>query len=93
MQYDWIILGATFTAAGMASVLGDRALILESRPQAGYEFISAMKYGTIPTEPGTPGAKALYDAFAEKGVFDGEIPCLFRRRPPFMKDFGERTSF
>ena len=85
MQYDWIILGATFTAAGMASVLGDRALILESRPQAGYEFISAMKHGTMPTEPGTPGAKALYDDFVEKGVFDGEIPCLFSAAVPFYE--------
>ena len=85
MQYDWIILGATFAAAGMVSVLGERALILDSRPQAGYEFMNAMEPGGIPAEPMTAQAKLLLKKFREKGVYDGEIPCLFPAASAFYE--------
>ena len=85
MQYDWIILGATFTAAGMVSVLGTRALILDGRPQAGYEFMNAMEPGGVPAEPTTAQAKLLLQTFREKGVYDTKTPCLFPAASAFYE--------
>ena len=45
-EFDIIVLGATFAAVGLAQVLGDRCLIVEPGPQAGYEFFSALRPGT-----------------------------------------------
>jgi len=45
-MYEVIVLGATFTAAGIAGKLGKNCLILESRPDAGYEFFGAFHFGT-----------------------------------------------
>jgi len=46
MNYKVIILGATWLAAGLAGELGDQCLIVERRPQAGYEYLNAMKWGS-----------------------------------------------
>lgn len=75
MVYDVIIFGATFAAAGLAAVYGDACMILEERPQAGYEFINAIKFGTDYGDTlQSQGAKKLQNILAEKGAFaDGRI--------------------
>ncbi len=78
MHYEVIIIGATFTAAGLVQVYGDKCLVLERRPQAGYEFLNAVKFGTdYDAALFTDEAKALYAKFVEKEAFDGERICLF----------------
>lgn len=78
MTYDTIILGATYLAAGIAEELQESCLIVERRPQAGYEFINALRFG-----PGygeklvSEKAKDLFKKFEEKGAFHGERICLF----------------
>lgn len=77
-MYDVIILGATFAAAGIARSCCGSALILESRPDAGYEFVSALDFGTgYEKQPVTQEGAALWKAFEEKGAFQGAQPCLF----------------
>jgi len=44
MNYKVIILGATWLATGLAEELGNKCLIIERRPQAGYEYLNAMKW-------------------------------------------------
>ncbi len=69
MDYDVIIIGATATACGMLSVYGDSCLIIERRPQAFYEFLGAMKFGSGTKMPESDIAKELYLKLADKGVF------------------------
>ena len=78
MDYDVIIIGATFTAAGLVKAYGNRCLVLERRPQAGYEFLNAINFGTDYDTPlKSCEAKELYTKFKEKDAFDGERLCLF----------------
>ena len=84
MEYDVIVLGATFAAAGIVEALGDRCLIIERRPQAGYEFINSLKFGcgynkTLKTDV----AKSLYRKFEQNGAFNGDRVCLFECAPHF----------
>jgi len=68
--YNVIVLGATFAAAGLAAVYGDACMILEDRPQAGYEFINAIKFGTdYATQPQSEEAKKMQKLLEEKGAF------------------------
>ncbi len=78
MHYDVIVIGATFTAAGLVQAYGDKCLVLERRPQAGYEFLNAAKFGTDYAEKlVSEEAIALEEQFVEKQAFDGERICLF----------------
>ncbi len=78
MMYDVIVLGATFASAGIATVLGEKALILERRPQAGYEFLNALNFGTNYDVPlMTEEAKLLCEKFTQKGAFLNDRVCLF----------------
>ena len=86
MQYDVIVLGATFTAAGLLQEYGDKCLVLERRPQAGYEFLNAIKFGAGYNKPlQTEQAKALYEAFCAKKAFYGERVMLFDCAGPFYR--------
>ena len=78
MNYDVIVIGATFTAAGLVQAYGDKCLVLERRPQAGYEFLNAAKFGTDYAEKlVSEEAIALEEQFVEKNAFDGDRICLF----------------
>ena len=78
MDYDVIIIGATFTATGLLRKYSDRCLVIERRPQAGYEFLNALKFGTdYDKELKTVDAKELYERFVSKNAFCGENICLF----------------
>ena len=86
MLYDVIVLGATFTAAGISASLGDKCLVLESRPQAGYEFLNALSFGTdYDIHVQTDQANRLAEEFHARGVFAGGIPCLFPCAPALYK--------
>ena len=69
MDYDVIIIGATFSAAGMLQVFGDKCLVLERRPQAGYEFLNSMKFGKFDKEPESKEAKEFLQKLKDKGLF------------------------
>ena len=43
-MYEVIVLGATFTAAGIARKYKDDCLVIERRAQAGYEFFGAQSF-------------------------------------------------
>lgn len=80
MHYDTIILGATFTAAGIAAERPDSCLILDRRPHAGYEFINALSFGTgYEMPPRSDRAILLKAELQKRGVFsDGTLnlfPC------------------
>ena len=78
MQYERVILGATFAAAGLVFNGGSNTLVIESKPQAGYEFIGALNFGTGYDEPlKTQEARALYEKFKQKGAFADGKACLF----------------
>ena len=85
MQYEVLVLGATFAASGMMKVLGNHGMILERRPQAGYEFLGAMRAGLFPEEPVSREAKSLFAEFQEEGVYGGQNPCLFPAASAFYK--------
>ncbi|MBQ2695942.1 MAG: hypothetical protein IJF61_01415 [Clostridia bacterium] len=79
MIYDVIVLGATFAAAGIANHYGENCLILERRPQAGYEFLNALSFGhNYSALLETAEANHLYQKFADKGVFSDDRICLFK---------------
>lgn len=78
LTYDTIILGATFAAAGIAAKKGENCLILDRRPQAGYEFINALRFGTGQDEKlVSHEAKELHKKFEEKGAYSDGRVCLF----------------
>lgn len=78
MHYKIIVLGATFAAAGIASACGDDCLILERRPQAGYEVFNAINFGCNYESPlESLQAKQMYQQFVLKGAFSGGRICLF----------------
>lgn len=78
MDYKVIILGATFVSAGLCTVLGDDCLVIDSRPNVGYEFVKTLNFGTgYNTKPTSDEAKSLADTFFKKGALkDGRV-CLF----------------
>ena len=83
-MYDVIVIGATFAAAGLIQAYGEKCLVLERRPQAGYEFFNAVNFGTDYDTPlVSDEAKKLYDVFKEKNAFNGERICLFKCAMPF----------
>ncbi len=49
-MYDIIVLGATFTAAGIAQHRKEKCLVIERRAQAGYEFFGALEFTEEETE-------------------------------------------
>ena len=84
MEYDVIVLGATFLGAGIAQVLGDKCLIIERRPQAGYEFFNSLKFGSgYEKALKTTAAKSLLNDFEQNGAFNGDRICLFECAPKF----------
>ena len=84
MNCDVIVLGATFVAAGIAEVLKERCLILERRPQAGYEFINALRFGdSFEQKPSTNEGEKLLKAFCARGLLNGDRVCLFECAFPF----------
>ncbi len=85
-MYDVIVFGATFFAVGIASQLGDKCLIVEKRPSAGYEFISALSFGTsYDKELKTDEAKALQKTYEERNFITENRVCLFPCSAPFYK--------
>lgn len=85
-MYDLIILGATFAAAGIARTYTGSCLILESRPQAGYEFISALHFGTnydLPVK--SAEAQAMQETFAKRHAFSNDRICLYDCAAPFYQ--------
>ena len=44
MIYDAIILGATFITAGIINKTQKNYLVIEEKTNAGYEFLSALKF-------------------------------------------------
>lgn len=92
MHYDVIILGATFASAGIAEVLKERCLILERRPQAGYEFINALRFGTdYDQETITPQGASLLKAFCERGLMNDDRICLFECAFPFYNHLKDKN--
>ena len=79
MEVDTLILGATFLSAGLLQICGDNCLVLERRPQAGYEFLNAMKTGSgYDRSPVTEEGRSFLEQFRKKGGFDGKtvnLPC------------------
>lgn len=69
MEYDVIVIGATFSAAGFLSGYKGKALVLERRNHAGYEFISALRFGTFGKAPETDEGKALLSELEKRGDF------------------------
>lgn len=84
-MYDVIVLGATFLAAGIAQV-AENCLVIERRPQAGYEFISAINFGTnYDKELKSEEAKALYKTFEERNFQTENRGSLFNISAPFYR--------
>lgn len=84
MGFDVIVLGATFLGAGIAEALGDRCLMIDRRPQAGYEFINSLKFGHRFDNPlKTEAARSLLEDFKQNGAFEGDRICLFECAPHF----------
>lgn len=77
-MYDVIVLGATFAAAGLLQAYNGRCMVIERRPQAGYEFFNALNFGTgYEKRLQTKEALALRQKFVEKKAFQGDRVCLF----------------
>lgn len=86
MQYEVIVLGATFTAAGIAEKYGKKCLIVERSTEAGYEFFGALHFGQdYEQKPVTEEAKKLLDVFAKKKAFEGQRVCLYDCAPSLYK--------
>ena len=86
MQYDIIVLGATFTAAGIAQKYKEKCLIVERSTEAGYEFLSSLNFGTEYTrEPESKDAKNLLEIFKQKNAFNGDRICLYDCATAFYK--------
>ena len=70
MDYDTIIIGATFAAAGILESVAENCFVLERRPQAGYEFLNALKFGSFDKEPKSDKGKAFLNKLMDKGIFN-----------------------
>lgn len=78
MEYDKVIFGATFAAAGLLTKFGGDCLVIEPKFQAGHEFLGALNFGTdYDAELTTQEAAALSEKFKEKGAVSGSRGCLF----------------
>jgi len=86
MQYEIIVLGATFTAAGIAQKYGENCLIIERRTTAGYEFFGALNFGNdYGSKPVTAEGNVLLEKFAEKNAFCGDRISLYDCSSIFYK--------
>ena len=80
-----LILGATVAAAGILAAAGQQAVIVESRPDAGYEFFGAFRsaYGKD-VEPQSEPARVLRQKFSRRDSLRACTPlfyaCLRDRR-------------
>lgn len=74
-MYEVIVLGATFTAAGIAHTYKKNCLVLEQSLQAGAEFYGALQYGTGYDKQVQGEAATLQERFAESNIYscDAEI--------------------
>lgn len=78
MSYEIIVLGATFTAAGIAQKYKEKCLIVERSTLAGYEFLGALNFGTeYNCQLKSIDAKNLLETFKQKNAFNGERICLY----------------
>lgn len=78
MSYEIIVLGATFTAAGIAQKYKEKCLILERSTLAGYEFLSALNFGTeYNCDPESEAAINLLEVFKQKNAFNDDRICLY----------------
>ncbi|MBR5157872.1 MAG: hypothetical protein IKW59_08925 [Clostridia bacterium] len=92
MEYEVIILGATFAAAGLIEKYKEKALILERRPQAGYEFFNAINFGCeYDAELKSDESKMLFERFKAKNIFTGERICLFDCAYDFYKCLADKN--
>lgn len=67
-MYDVIVLGATFAAAGVVSVYGEKCLILERSLRAGSEFFGALQFGSYGEKaPESQSALSLQKELFRKG--------------------------
>lgn len=62
-MYDAIVLGATFTAAGIARQYNEKCLVIERRAQAGYEYFGALDFSEDETE--------IYASFKSSNILFG----------------------
>ena len=86
MQYEIIVLGATFVAAGIAQKYGEKCLIVEKSTTAGREFFGALNFGTDYNQnPISSEANKLLEKFIQKKAFDGDRVCLYDCVAPFYK--------
>ncbi|MBR3942345.1 MAG: hypothetical protein IKJ55_03220 [Clostridia bacterium] len=91
MQYEIIVLGATFAAAGIAQKYGDACLIAERSTCAGYEFLNALSFGTdYKNAPLSEEGKMLFKAFESKGAFQGDRICLYDCAPLLYKQLADK---
>lgn len=82
-MYDVIVLGATFTAAGIAHQYKKKCLVIERRVQAGHEFFGALHFGSnYTTKMEEPAALSLQQHFLQNqaGVYgcDAHIYPFFQ---------------
>ena len=92
MQYEIIVLGATFAAAGIAQKFGENCLIAERSTCAGYEFINALSFGTdYDKEPLSDEAKALFETFKNKKLLSGDRVCLYDCTSSFYKQLENKN--
>ena len=92
MEYEVIILGATFAAAGLIEKYKEKALILERRPQAGYEFFNAINFGSnYEKELKSNEAKLLFESFKSKNIFADERICIFDCAYDFYKCLADKN--
>ena len=81
MSYEIIVLGATFTAAGIAQKYKEKCLIMERSTLAGYEFLSALNFGTeyscepILDEAKISGIKCVFN-FIDEMNSRLDMPCI-----------------
>lgn len=69
-MYDVIVLGATFTAAGIAQIFKKNCLILEQSFQAGSEFFGALQFGFgYDQKPKREKSIALQDSFLNGNMY------------------------
>ena len=73
-----LILGATVAAAGILAAAGQNAVIIESRPDAGYEFFGAFRsaYGKD-VEPKSEPACALRQKFSRRDSLRACTPLFY----------------
>ena len=85
MMYDIIAFGATFLSAGIAQT-SENCLIIERRPQAGYEFISSFNFGTnYDEELKSEEANELKKTFEERDYKTENRISLFNISAPFYR--------